>query len=367
MRVNFIDLKQRYIEEKNDLQKIINKTLKSGNLVLTPEIEEFEKKICKYVKSKYCVSLNSGTDALMLSLWSLGIKKGDEVITSPISFIATAGAIAHVGAIPKFVDVNYDLNINVELIEKKITKKTKAIMPVHWTGRICEMNKINKIAKKYNIPVIEDSAQAMGSYYKNVHGGTFGKIGIFSAHPLKNLNAIGDSGFLVTNNKNIYKKIRTYRNHGLVARDDVSFFGVNSRMDTINSQILTMRLTKLSNIIKKRRYNVNLYRKYINDKNIFIPECKNYEYNSFVMFIVLAENRDNLKKYLEKFGIQTLIYYGKPLHLHKASKIFGYKKGDYPIAENICNKVLALPHHQYLTKKQIIYVATKINVFYKFN
>lgn len=364
MKVNFIDLKQRYIEEKTDLLKCLKKTLKSGNLVLTPEIDEFENKICKYVGSKYCVSLNSGTDALMISLWALGIKKGDEVITSPISFVATAGAIAHVGAIPVFVDVDQDSNINPSLIEDKITNKTKAIIPVHWTGRISNMIQINKIAKKYKLHVIEDSAQAMGSYFNKKHGGTFSKIGIFSAHPLKNLNAIGDAGFLVTNDKKIYEKIKIYRNHGLISRDNVEFFGVNSRMDTINAVILGMRLKKLKGIISRRRNNVNLYRKLINTNHVIIPKCKKIEFNSFVMFIVLAEERDRLQKYLAKFNIQTLVYYGTPLHLHKASKIFSYKIGDFPIAESICKKVLALPHHQHLTEKQISFVAKKINDFY---
>ena len=364
MKVNFIDLKQRFIEEKKDLLKSITKTLKSGNLVLTPEVEAFESKVSKYVGSKYCVSLNSGTDALMMALWSLGIKKGDEVITSPISFVATAGSIVHVGAKPVFVDVGEDLNINADLIEQKITKRTKAIMPVHWTGRVSNMTKVNKIAKKYKLHVIEDSAQSMGSYFNSKHGGTYGKVGIFSAHPLKNFNAIGDAGFLVTNNKKIYEKIKIYRNHGLVSRDNVEFFGVNSRMDTVNAEILSFRLKKLKNIIIRRRRNANLYRKLIKTKKIIIPECKKNEYNSFVMFLVLAEKRDQLKNYLSNFGIQTIIYYGNPLHLHKAAKILNYKKGDFPVAEKICKNVLALPHHQHITSKQIEFVSQKINEFY---
>ena len=208
MKIEVIDLRKRFQEEKNELMKSIERVLTKGNLVLTKEVESFEKKICKFIGVKYCLGLNSGTDALMMSLWAAGISKGDEVITSPISFIASASSIIHVGAKPVFVDVKEDLNINSDLIEKAITKKTKAIMPVHWTGRICDMDKIIKIAKKHNLIIIEDAAQAMGSYYKKKHAGTFGSLSAFSTHPLKNLNALGDGGFVITNNKKYYEKIK---------------------------------------------------------------------------------------------------------------------------------------------------------------
>ena len=197
MQIDIIDLKKRYQDEREDLLKCFDKVLTNGSLVLTEEVDKFEKDICEYVNSKYCLSLNSGTDALMMSLWSLGIGKGDEVITSPISFVASIGSIIHCGAKPVFVDVKNDLNINEDLIESAITEKTKAIMPVHWTGKICQMDKIKNLAQKHNLKIIEDSAQGMGSYFNNQHAGTFGEIAAFSAHPLKNLNAIGDSGFLI--------------------------------------------------------------------------------------------------------------------------------------------------------------------------
>ena len=230
MKVELIDLKQRFKHEEKTIMKIVHKVLSKGNLILTKEVQNFEKSVCKYTNTKYCLGLNSGTDALMMSLWSSGIKKGDEVITSPISFIATANAIVHVGAKPVFVDVGEDLNINPKLIENAITKKTKAIIPVHWTGRVCQMDKIMKIANKYGLIVIEDAAQATGAYYKK-HAGTFGKISAFSTHPLKNLNALGDGGFVITNEKRLYDKIKLYRSHGLEGRDDAKIIGVNSRLD----------------------------------------------------------------------------------------------------------------------------------------
>lgn len=364
MLVPLIDLKQRYTEERNDILKIIDNTLKSGNLVLTPEIKEFENEICKFVNIKNCVSLNSGTDALMMALWSMGIGKGDEVITSPISFVATIGAIIHVGAKPIFADIGDDLNIDTDLIEEKITSNTKAIMPVHWTGRICNMHKILDLAKKYNLKVIEDSAQAMGSYYDNKHGGTFGDIGIFSAHPLKNFNAIGDAGFLVSNNKTYTDKINVFRNHGLVSRDNVEIFGVNSRMDTINSQILKYRLKKLDDVIKRRRKNVEIYRKNLQIDQVNIIKCKEIEYNSFVMFIVLAEDRDRLQQFLKESNIESLIYYSKPLHKHLAFQNKFGDLSDLNKSEELTSKVLALPVHQHLEESQILYVCEKVKEFY---
>ena len=365
MKIEIVDLKKRYEDERKEILKIIDKVLKKGHLVMTPEVSEFEKKITNYTGSKYCCSLNSGTDALMMALWALGVKKNDEVITSSLSFVATVGAIAHIGAKPVLIDVNEDLNINCDLIEKKINKKTRVIMPVHWTGRMCDMDKVNYLAKKYDLFIIEDSAQAMGSYYKNKHSGEFSDISAFSCHPLKNLNALGDGGFITTDNKKIYEKIKLYKNHGMSGRDQVDVFGVNSRLDTIHASILSFRLLKLKKLIAKRKTNISLYKKYVlTDKIKFIDDSTDSK-SSYTIFNVLCEYRNELKNYLDQNGIQSLIYYGKPLHFHKPMKKYGYKVGDYPKAEQLCKKVLALPHNQYITEKQIKYVCSKINNFYK--
>ena len=364
MKVELIDLKQRFKHEEKTIMKIVHKVLSKGNLILTKEVQNFEKSVCKYTNTKYCLGLNSGTDALMMSLWSSGIKKGDEVITSPISFVATANAIVHVGAKPVFVDVGEDLNINPRLIENAITKKTKAIIPVHWTGRVCQMDEIMKIANKYGLIVIEDAAQATGAYYKKKHAGTFGKISAFSTHPLKNLNALGDGGFVITNDKRLYDKIKLYRSHGLEGRDDAKIIGVNSRLDSLNAEVLSFRLKKLKEIIKKRKRNINLYRKYIKtDKVKILVDGKN-EINSYVMFITLSKKREKLQKYLKKYRIQSLLYYPTPLHMHKSMKFLKYGKGSLPNAEKIASEVISFPHHQHITEKQIKYVCSKINLFY---
>lgn len=364
MKVEFIDLKSRYKLERQEILKTLDKVLKKGHLVLTNELEDFEQKICEYTKRKYCLGLNSGTDALMMSLWALGIGKGDEVITSPISFIATVGAITHVGAKPVFVDVKEDFNIDENKIAAKINKRTKAIMPVHWTGRMCNMRKIKAIAKKFNLKIIEDAAQGMGAYYNKLHAGSYSDAAAFSTHPLKNLNALGDGGFITTNSRKIYNKVKLFRNHGIKKRDYVEFYGVNSRLDVINAEVLKIRLKRLKSINDKRRLNVDIYRKNLNNKNISIPQDKKNEINSYVMLLSQAQKRDELQKYLSKNKIQSLVYYGTPLHLHKATKKLGYKKGSFPIAEKLAKNVLALPHHQNLSKKQIVYVCDKINSFY---
>ena len=260
IKVPFIDLKQRFLDEKTEIMSIIETTLMRGSLVLTPELSEFEQQICDYTGSKYAIGLNSGTDALMMALMASGVKKGDEVITTPISFIATIGAIIHVGAKPVFVDVCEDYLMNPDLIEKN-NKKTKAIIPVHWTGKTASMTKIIKIAKKYNLLVIEDSAQSMGAFYNDKHAGTIGTCGAISFHPLKNLNGIGDGGMLLTSKFKIYKKVMNYRNHGLVSRDNVEDFGVNSRLDVIHAEILKFRLKKLKWVIERRSRNIEIYKK----------------------------------------------------------------------------------------------------------
>lgn len=363
-KVPFIDLVQRYQEERNEILACIDRVLSKGHLVLTEELSEFEAQVCAYTGSKHCIGLNSGTDALMIGLWAAGIGRGDEVITTPVSFVATAGAIAHIGAIPVFADVKEDQTLDPAQIERKITPRTKAIMPVHWVGRVADMLAIMDIARRHDLKVIEDAAQSMGAYLDGKHGGTFGQVGAISAHPLKNLNALGDGGLLLTDDDEIAEKTRMYRNHGQVGRDNTVIFGVNSRLDVLNAEVLKFRLTRLKDVIDKRRKNAALYRSLIKPGHVYIPEEKQREVVSYVMFITQADDRDRLQKYLADAGVQTLVYYGTALHMHKASEPLGYKRGDFPIAERQCDRVLALPHMQYLSADQIGYTADLVNKFY---
>ncbi|MBI3506697.1 MAG: DegT/DnrJ/EryC1/StrS family aminotransferase [Proteobacteria bacterium] len=364
VKVPFIDLKQRYLEEREELLACVDRVLAKGHLVLTQEVAEFEEKVQAFVGIKHCVGLNSGTDALMIGLWAMGIGKGDEVITPALSFVASTASIAHIGATPVYADVREDLNVDPADIERRITPRTKAIMPVHWTGRIAEMDAIMDIARRHNLQVIEDAAQTMGAYSKGKHGGTWGRVAAISAHPLKNLNAIGDGGMLLTNDDEIAQKSHLYRSHGLRSRDDCVMYGVNSRLDSVNAEVLKFRLDRLKGIVDRRRKNVDLYRKYVKQGPIRLPDEAPGEHGSYVMFISQADGRDELKAYLAERGVETLVYYGKALHLHEAAQRYGYKRGDMPVAERCADRVLALPHHQHLTEAQIAYASEQINKFY---
>jgi dTDP-4-amino-4,6-dideoxygalactose transaminase len=367
-KISYVNLSAQSFNERIEALKIFKKIFLSGDFILGEQVEKFEKKICNYLKVNECVALNSGTDALTLGLHLLGVKKGDEVITPPNSFIASTASIAHLGAIPIFADIKDDLNIDPLEIEKKITKKTKAIMPVHLSGHPCEMDKIMKISKKYKIPVIEDAAQAIGTKYNNKFVGTFGDIGCFSAHPLKNLNAIGDSGYLITNNKKYANKIRLLRNHGIKNRNTISFFGYVSRMDSIQASILNLRFQKLHQVIKKRRNNAKLYFENLKDlKNLELPFEKKNEFNTYHTFVIKTKNRNKLKKFLEDKGIQTAIHYPYLIFEQKAFKDrykYNYKS-ELKNSKKFKNLILTLPINQYLKKKQIVNICKNIIKFYK--
>lgn len=365
MNIPYVNLKAQWEDEKKDLIPIIDKVLSSGVYVGGSEIDKFENKICTKLKTKYCIALNSGTDALVLALHCLGVRRGDEVITPPNSFIASTAAIVHLGAKPVFVDVSKDQNIDVNKINEKLTDRTKAIMPVHLTGRICEMGPINTIAKEKELLVIEDAAQAVGSKYKNIYSGNLGDIGCFSTHPLKNLNACGDGGFITTNSKQIADQIKSLRTHGMIERDNVKNFGYVSRMDSLQAAILNYRLDKLDSVINKRRKNAKLYFEKLDNKNIYFPIEKDYEFNTYHTFVIQTDKRNELKKYLEENNIQTAIHYPNPIHLQPASKFLNYKKGDFPETESQSKKILTLPINQYLNETDIDKICNLVNNFFK--
>ncbi len=363
--IPFVNFAKQWKDEKKNIINIISKVFLDGQFVGGDEIDLFQKNITKYTSTKYAVATNSGTDALTLGLSILGIRKGDEVITTPNSFIASTASIIHIGATPKFVDVLDDQNMNPDQIERQITKKTKAIMPVHLTGRVCQMDKILKIAKKHNLYVIEDAAQAIGSKYKNKFAGSFSDIACFSTHPLKNLNASGDGGFLVTNNKKYKNKASLLINHGIKNRNKVSQFGYVSRMDTLQAAILNFRLKNLDNVIQKRRENAYIYFNELKSKNIFLPTENKNEFNTYHTFVIQLDNRDKLQNYLSKKGINTAIHYPIPIHKQKAYKSYSSNNEKYPNAEKQSKKILSLPINQYLLKKEIVAISKEVNNFYK--
>mgnify|MGYP000235723822 CR=1 FL=1 len=362
-RIPYVNLQKQWEEERDELLPIIDRVLASAQFVGGDELNKFEENIAKLCGTKYACALNSGTDALMLALLTSGVRKGDEVITPPNSFIASTAAIVHIGAIPIFVDVLPDQNIDPTKIEAVITEKTKAIMPVHLTGRMCDMDPIMDIAKRHNLIVIEDAAQSVGSKYKGKPSGSIGDVGCFSTHPLKNLNACGDGGFLTTNNESIYNKTKLYRNHGMADRNIVHNFGSVSRMDNLQAAILNFRLDKLTTTSDKRRINAKAYVDGINNQNLFFPEEKDSEYNTYHTFVIQTQYRDELKEYLSLNGIDTAIHYPFPIHLQPASEKLGYQAGDFPITEKQSKEILTLPVNQYLAEADIKIIIKVINEF----
>lgn len=365
MKIPYVNLTRQWEAERDELLPMLDEVMRSGQYIGGYHVEEFEKKAAAICETKYCVALNSGTDALVMGLAAMGVGRGDEVITPPNSFIASTAAIVHIGAKPVFVDVLPDQNIDPAKIESAITSKTKAIMPVHLSGRMARMDEICKIADKHNLLIIEDAAQSMGSKFKGVPSGKWGKVGCFSAHPLKNLNACGDAGFLVTDDDEIAEKIKLLRNHGLLDRNTAIRFGYVSRMDALQAVILNYRLGKLEDVTYKRRANASIYRELLNQDFIFIPPELKDEFNSYHTYVIQVENRDFVKKQLENEGIETSIHYPSPIHLQPAASFLGYKFGDFPATEKQSKHILTLPINQHLELSDIEIIAQRVNFLVK--
>ena len=321
-----------------------------------------ERNLCKKFNFNDCVALNSGTDSLVIAMFIAGIKKNDEVITPPNSFIASTGAIVHLGAKPIFADVLDNILMNPKDVERRITKKTKAIMAVNLSGKLSNIEELSYIAKKHKLVLIEDAAQSIGSKYKSRFSGTWGDLGCFSAHPLKNLNAGGDAGFLVSKKK--IDRARLIRNHGIKDRNSIREFGYVSRMDTLQAAVLNYRLNKLDNIIKKRKANAKLYLEQLSGLNINLPIEDKYESHTYHTFIIQTDNRNKLKNYLLKNGIETNIHYPITINSQRPSKEKNYNT-DTPRSNNQSKRILSLPIHQYLSENDITYVCKKIRSFYK--
>ena len=361
--IPYVNLAAQWHEERSELLPVIEKILESGQYVGGEEVDLFEKEVSAKFKVKHAIAVNSGTDALFLGLMALGIKSGDEVITPPNSFVASTAVVVNAGAIPVFVDVKEDQNIDPKLIEKSITANTKAIIAVHLTGRMCDMEAICHIASQHNLAVVEDAAQSAGSKFMNRHSGSWGDIGCFSAHPLKNLAACGDAGFVTTNNDEIAKKIQLLRNHGLATRDRMDQYGYVSRMDALQAAILRYRLRRLPSIIERRRTHASLYRSLLNMDKLFQPEDLITEFNTFHTFVIQLDKREQLRQFLIERRIETAVHYPLPIHLQPACRPLGYESNSFPVAELQAKKILTLPVHQNLTAEQITRVADSVNEF----
>ena len=358
------------VEQFFDYSKIfkeLEKVVKKGDYTLGKAVDVCEKNFAKRTGAKYAISVGNGTDALLLTLKALDIGAGDEVITVPYTFIATVGSIVTAGAKPVFVDIKEDYNIDENQIINAITKKTKAIMPVHWAGRPCEMEKIYSIAKKYKLHVVQDSAHVIGARYKKKHLVNFGDACTYSMHPLKNLNVWGDGGFIVTNKKKLANKLYLIRNHGLKDRNTCKVFGYNSRLDTIQATVANYKMKKkLDNITNKRIKNSKMLDKLLS-KNKNITTVKRFKHlkEVFHLYHINVKKRDALQKYLLNHDIDAKVHYPIPVHLQPAAKFLKYKKGDFPVSERMASTSLSLPVHEFISKKHIEYMSKSINNFYK--
>ena len=362
--VSYVNLAAQFTEERDALLSVFNSVFENGIFVNEKALEPLESELAEQCGRVHAVGVNSGTDALVLGLRALGVGPGDEVITPPNSFIASAAAIVAVGAKPVFADVLHDQNIDPAAVEVAITERTKAVMPVHLTGRICNMERITEIAERNGLLIIEDAAQSMGSRFAEQPAGSFGAVGCFSAHPMKNFNAAGDAGFVVTDDEVLAARIKLLRNNGLVDRDTAVEWGVVSRMDVFQSELLRFRLKRLRSIVERRRHNATLYRKFLDGAPVIIPPDRECEFNTYHTFVIQVSRRSDLQNHLKQKGIISAVHYPTPIHLQPAASELGYKEGDFPVAESQSKRILSLPIHQFLDEVDIEYVAGHIKAFY---
>lgn len=362
MRVHFVDLKAQYNNIKDDILEGITKVIDNTSFILGPQVKEFEEKFAVFSQAKYAVGVASGTDAILLSLKSLGIGPGDEVITAANTFIASVLGISYAGAVPVLVDndpVTY--NIDPTKIEAAITPRTKAIMPIHLYGQMADMDAIMEIAKKHNLKVIEDACQAHGAEYKGCRAGSIGDISCFSFYPGKNLGAYGDGGMVVTNDEDLYQKVKMLRDYGQLKKYHHEIKGYNSRLDSIQAAVLLAKLPHLDKWNENRREVARLYNELLSDTDIFVPveseECRHI----YHLYVIRTKRRDEMLEFLKSKEIFCGIHYPIPIHLQNAYK--EYKKSDLPITEKYAKEILSLPMFPELTEEQVIYIVRNIKEF----
>ncbi|HQF42360.1 MAG TPA: DegT/DnrJ/EryC1/StrS family aminotransferase [Ignavibacteriaceae bacterium] len=386
MRVPLLDIKLQYQSLKKELDEAVIKVAESQHFILGPEVSTMEKEFCNYLGCKHALGVSSGTDALLLALMAIDIKPGDEVILPTYSFFATAGVVSRLFATPVFAENDpVTFNIDPKDFERKITAKTKAVIPVHLYGQSAEMDEIIKIAKAHNLIVIEDAAQAIGTQYKDGrYAGTIGDIGCFSFFPSKNLGCYGDGGLVTTNNDELAKVLTIKRVHGGEPKYYHKVIGGNFRLDALQAAVLKVKLPHLDKWSEKRRQNANRYTQLFKDaglaegtgkttfdsKNkVLLPEAifqssKVKNYHIYNQYIVRVENRDALREFLTKNEIGTEIYYPVPFHLQECFNDLGYKKGNFPISEFAADKSLALPIFPELEDDQLVYVVDTFKKFF---
>jgi UDP-2-acetamido-2-deoxy-ribo-hexuluronate aminotransferase len=350
--VEFIDLAEQYRRLKPGIDKRIQKVLDHGQYIMGPEVKELEEKLATYVGVKYCITVANGTDALLIALMALGVGSGDEVITTPFTFIATAEVITILGAQPVFVDIDpKTYNMDPNLIEQAITSKTKVIMPVSLYGQCADFDRINSIAAKYGIPVIEDGAQSFGATYKGRKSCGLSTIGCTSFFPSKPLGCYGDGGACFTDDDDLAAQLKQIRVHGQDRRYHHPLLGLNGRLDTIQAAVLLAKFEVFPEEIKLRMEIGNRYSELLKDK-VTVPYIEPFNTSAYAQYTIQIENRDLIQAKLKEARIPTAVHYPIPLHLQPVFSFLNQQEGSFPVAENLAKRVLSLPMHPYLTKEQ---------------
>ena len=365
MRVPFSYLDRQFAEIEGLLDGI-RRLVRSGDFTLGGPLVEFEGRFAALCGMPHAIGVGTGTDAIAMSLKVLGIGPGDEVITTPTTFIATVGAIVQAGATPVFVDSEDGFVIDTSKIEAAVTSRTRAIVPVHYTGNVADMPAIMKVASRHGLHVVEDACQAIGAAIDGKPVGSWGETACFSLHPLKNLNVWGDGGVVVTRSAELAEKLRLYRNHGLKNRDEVEAFGVNSRLDTLQAVVGLGLLGDVESTTRRRIENAARYDAALEGLagRIQIPRRRPGVKHVYHLYLVRAERRDQLLGHLERAGVEAKVHYPIPVHLQKAARHLGYKPGDFPRSEDDAKRILTLPAHQHLTDDEIEYSIDQVRAFY---
>lgn len=363
VRVPYNDFAEQYWQERDQLVCAVEQVMERGDFVLGKAVDDFEERFAHLCDVPFAVGVGSGTDALILALRALGIGPGDEVITVSNTWVSTVSSIALVGATPVFVDVADDMNIDPELIEPRLTARTKAILPVHLTGRSAKMDRILELARQHDLFVIEDAAQAVGASYDGKRVGSFGDAGCFSLHPLKNLNACGDGGVITCTDAEQADRLRLLRNHGLVDRDHVQFWAGCSRLDSLQAAILCTRLPSLEAVERRRLDTASYYNEHLRGC-VTVPETADREHHVYHTYVVQTSRRDELQTFLLDRGVSAKVHYPIPVHLQEAASGLGYAEGSLPNTERLCGEILTLPVNQYLTDEQKAHVVDSVRSFF---
>ena len=360
MKIDFANLQLQYQKYQNDIDRKIHSVLNKSNYILGEEVREFEESLEKFSGASHAISCSSGTDALLLAMMAMDIKSGDEIITTPFTWISTSETIALLNAKPVFIDIEPDtFNIDANLIENMITKKTKAIMPVSLFGQPADIDRVQMIADRYDLKVIIDGAQSFGSTYNNITDSNLGDISITSFFPSKPLGCYGDAGAIFTRDDDYAKKIKMLRVHGQNKRNHHKYIGIGGRMDTIQAAVLSAKLPYFANELKNRQKVADQYTNSLS--NILpTPVIKNDRKSAWAQYTIRVNNRDSLQVELQNNGIPTAVFYPVPLHLQECFKYLNYNKGDFPISEKASNEVMSLPINPFLTYDQIDYITSNI-------